>query len=101
PPPPRPPTARKSTLSRIRRSVIIAAKPLSPRSLGAEFSMLRPLTFSGLLLALIFCSRGIAEEAVEFPLPYFEDALYLPVTIDGDDHLFLLDTGATVNTFHT
>ena len=42
-----------------------------------------------------------AEDAVIFPLPFYEEALIVPVTINGDEHLFLLDSGSSMHVFHS
>jgi len=52
-----------------------------------------------MFVILLPTGRCNSTEPVVFPLPHFEEVLIVPVSIAGEDHLFILDTGASVNVF--
>jgi hypothetical protein len=52
------------------------------------------LCCAGLLVS--GCAGGGRSVVAEFPLDPCSDAIYVPVTCRGQDHLFLLDTGASL-----
>lgn len=56
------------------------------------------LLFMAFLISTGRCGEG---QTIAFDLPHFDDLLIVPVTISDEEHLFVLDSGASVNVFHT
>src|SRR5688572_14665049 len=48
---------------------------------------------------LFVTERSNAAKPVVFPLPPYREVLIVPVRMAGDDHLFVLDSGASTNVF--
>jgi hypothetical protein len=65
--------------------------------------VLKTLTL-GVLLGLLGCdSRPVAADvSAEFPITsYYQDLIYVPVTIGTSEHLCVVDSGAGAYVFHT
>ena len=56
-----------------------------------------PLIYSLLVFSIL--GSAYAAEPQEFPLPPFIDAICIPVELGGEEHLFLLDSGASTLLF--
>lgn len=59
----------------------------------------RAATSTVMLLAA--ASLLTAEDSVTFPMPFYKEALIVPVVFNGDEHLFVLDSGCSRTVFHS
>lgn len=68
---------------------------------GRSRQMAASLCVSVVLLSLCGCAGPGGSVVAEFELDACSDAIYVPVICRGEEHLFLLDTGASVCVFDT
>ena len=57
--------------------------------------------FDSLMLAILLFAAVRQTNGEEFQLPPYPDVVHLPVSIDGKNHDFLLDSGASTVFVHT